>query len=439
MKYENLNSSKRENIIIRNGSVVNPQTGVMPKSDILILGGIVKEIKNNIEIKENIAIREINASGLYVCPGFIDMHVHLREPGNIAEEDIESGIKSALRGGITALACMPNTEPVLDSQHLIEYIKLKAEASDYNILPVASITKNIQGEKLSEFGLLLNSGAAAFSDDGNCVQNPKLMYEAMRYAAQFDALLILHEEDTSFSENGLVNEGYYSAMLGLEGIPNLSEDLIVARDIMLAQASGARLHITHVSSANTVKMIERAKKEQIKITCDTTSEHLFFNDSILMDYDTNFKIKPPIRSEADRKAIIEGLRNGTIDAIASDHAPHLSSEKNTSFKTASFGTIGLETLFKAGLTKLLFEENFSLDKIISLISLNPARILNIRDPLIEAGKIANIAIVDIGCEGIYNTSDIISKSKNSAFLKQSLKGEIIYTISNGKIMFRNEK
>lgn len=439
MKFENLNSSKRENIIIRNGSVVNPQTGDMSKSDILILNGIVKEIKNNIEIKENISIREINASGLYVCPGFIDMHVHLREPGNIAEEDMESGIKSALRGGITALACMPNTEPVLDSQHLIEYIKLKAEESDYCVLPVASITKNIQGEKLSEFGLLLNSGAAAFSDDGNCVQNPKLMYEAMRYAAQFDALLILHEEDTSFSENGLVNEGYYSAMLGLEGISNLSEDLIVARDIMLAQASGARLHITHVSSANTVKMIERAKKEQIKITCDTTSEHLFFNDSILMDYDTNFKIKPPIRSEADRKAIIEGLRNGTIDAIASDHAPHLSSEKNTSFKTASFGTIGLETLFKAGLTKLLFEENFSLDKIISLISLNPARILNIRDSLIEAGKIANIAIVDIDRESIYDTSDIISKSKNSAFLKQSLKGEVIYTISNGKIMFSNEK
>ena len=439
MKFENLNFSKRENIIIRRGSVVNPQTGDIFKSDILILDGVVKEIKNNIEIKENIAIREINASGLYVCPGFIDMHVHLREPGNIAEEDIESGLKSALRGGITALACMPNTEPVLDSQHLIEYIKLKAEESDYNILPVASITKNIQGEKLSEFGLLLNSGAAAFSDDGNCVQNPKLMYEAMRYAAQFDALLILHEEDTSFSENGLVNEGYYSAMLGLEGISNLSEDLIVARDIMLAQASGARLHITHVSSANTVKMIERAKKEHIKITCDTTSEHLFFNDSILMDYDTNFKIKPPIRSESDRKAIIEGLRNGTIDAIASDHAPHLSSEKNTSFKGASFGTIGLETLFKAGLTKLLFEENFSLDKIISLISLNPARILNLQDPVIEAGKIANIAIVDIDCESIYNTSDIISKSKNSAFLKQSLKGEIVYTISNGKIMFSNEK
>lgn len=439
MEFGNLNLAEKENIIIRKAFVVNPGTGEKSESDVLILDGIVKEIKKNIHFEENILIKEINASGLYICPGFIDMHVHLREPGNMAQEDIESGLKSALRGGITSLACMPNTEPVLDSEHLIEYIKLKAKELDYNICPVASITKNLKGEKLSEFGLLLNSGAAAFSDDGKCIQDSKLMYEAMRYASQFNALLILHEEDLSFSENGLVNEGYYSSMLGLEGISNLSEDLMVSRDIMLARASGARIHITHVSSAQTVKMIECAKKEGIRITCDTTSEHLFFNDSCITGYDTNFKIKPPIRSESDRKAIIEGLRNGAIDAIASDHAPHLSSEKNTSFKEAAFGSIGLETLFKASLTKLFFEENFSLDKIVTLISLNPAKILNIEDTSIKAGKIANISIIDIDSENIYKTADIVSKSKNSAFLNQALKGEIRYTISNGKIMFINDK
>jgi dihydroorotase len=439
MKFGNFNQSEKENIVIRKGFVLNPAGGEKFESDILILDGIVKEIKKNINPERNIPVNEINASGLFVCPGFTDMHVHLRDPGNTAEEDIKSGLKSALRGGITSIACMPNTEPVLDSEHLIEYIKLKAKESGYNLFPVASITKNLQGEMLSEFGLLLNAGAAAFSDDGKCVQNSRLMYEAMRYAKQFNALLILHEEDSSFSENGLVNDGYYSSMLGLEGIPGLSEDLMVSRDILLARASGARIHITHVSSAQTVKMIADAKKEGINITCDTTSEHLFFNDSCIAGYDSNFKIKPPIRSELDRRAIIEGLRDGTIDAIASDHAPHLLSEKNASFREAAFGSIGLETLFKASLTKLFFEENFSIEKILSLISINPASILNTDNALIKTGNIANIAIFDIESEKTYKTNDIISKSKNSAFLNQALKGEIRYTISNGKIMFVNDK
>ena len=438
MEFGNLNLTEKENIIIRNGFIVNPDNGEQFESDVLILSGIVKEIKKNIKFKEEDVLKEIDASGLYVCPGFMDMHVHLRDPGNFTEEDMESGVKAALRGGITSLACMPNTDPVLDCTYLIEYIKLKAAKLNYNISPVASITKNLLGEKLSEFGLLLNSGAAAFSDDGRCVQNSRLMYEAMRYGAQLDALFILHEEEQSFSENGLVNEGYYSSMLGLEGISGLSEDLMVSRDIMLAKASGAKIHITHVSSAGSVRMIADAKKDGVNITCDTTGEHLFFNDSALAGFDTNFKIKPPIRSESDRRAIIEGLKNGTIDAVASDHAPHLSSEKNTSFKEAAFGSIGLETLFKASLTKLFFEENFSLNKIISLISLNPARILNTQDSSLKIGKIANIAIVDINAQNIYKTGSIISKSKNCAFLNQSLKGEIMFTISNGRIMFVND-
>ncbi|MCL6087101.1 MAG: amidohydrolase family protein, partial [Actinobacteria bacterium] len=226
-------------------------------------------------------------------------------------------------------------------------------------------------------------------------------------------------------------------LLGLDGISSLSEDLIVSRDIMLAKITGAKIHITHVSSAKSVEMIEKAKNDGLNITCDTTCEHLFFNDSCLTEYNTNFKIKPPIRSESDRIAIIKGLRDGVIDVIASDHAPHLLNEKNVSFKEAAFGSIGMETLFKASLSKLFFEEKFAIEKIISLISYNPANILNIENTSIEPGKIANISIVDINCEDTYKLNDIISKSKNSSFINQNLKGEIKYTIANGKIMFIN--
>ncbi|MCE5330309.1 dihydroorotase [bacterium] len=437
MEFENLKSKNKENLIIKKGFVINPQTQEKFEADILILDGKISKISKDITHNNADSVREINAEGLYVCPGFVDMHVHLREPGNEEEEDVESGVRSALRGGITSIACMPNTMPVLDSCYLIEYIKIKAREINYNIYPVAAITKNLQGEVLNEIGLLINSGAVAFSDDGRGVQNARLMYEAMRYGGQFKALFILHEEDGNFSDGGLVNEGYYSAMLGLEGISSLSEDLMVQRDIMLSKVSGARIHITHISSAKSVELIARAKAEGVNITCDTTCEHLFFNDSVLTGYDTNYKIKPPIRSEYDRLAIIEGLRNGTIDAIASDHAPHLLLEKNISFKEASFGSIGLETLFKASLTKLFYEEKLSLEKIISLISLNPAKILNIEGGEIKVGSIANIAIIDINNENIYESDNIISRSKNSSFIGQRLNGEIRYTIVNGKIGFSN--
>ncbi|MCL5772550.1 MAG: amidohydrolase family protein, partial [Actinobacteria bacterium] len=253
MEFKNLNSKNKENIIIRNGFIINPQLNNKFKADILIFNGVIKEIKENILLNSKESFQEINAEGLYVCPGFIDMHVHLREPGNEDEEDINSGIKSALRGGITSIACMPNTEPAIDSEYLVKYIKLKSKELDFNIYPVAAITKNLQGEKLNNLGILKNSGAIAFSDDGKCIQNARLMYEAMRYSIQFSALLILHEEDYSFSENGLANEGYYSALLGLDGISSLSEDLIVSRDIMLAKITGAKIHITHVSSAKSVE------------------------------------------------------------------------------------------------------------------------------------------------------------------------------------------
>jgi dihydroorotase len=428
------------NIIIKNGTLINTENNSKEKVDILIERGVITRIGSDIDMGASVRqnFLEINATDLFICPGFFDMHVHLREPGNEEEENIKSGIRSALRGGVTALACMPNTKPVLDDPYLIKYIKLAAIANNFNIFPIASMTKNIAGEKIAELGLLKEAGAIAFSDDGHCVQNDKLMYEIMKYATDMDLLLILHEEDYDFSETGLAHEGYYSSFLGLDGISSFSEDLFVARDIMFAKKTDARIHITHVSSKNAVELIRKAKEEGVKVTCDVTPEHMFFNDSCIKDYDTNFKIKPPIRSEEDRKAIIDGIKDGTIDAIASDHAPHLDIEKQVSFKEAAFGSIGLETIFKASFTKLCCEEGVSLEKLVCLISKNPAKILNTNLGSIKENELANISIVDLNLEDTYKKDLIVSKSKNSAFIGINLKGEIIYTISNGRLMYSNK-
>ncbi len=431
---KNLIGSK--NILIKSGKIIDPFKCEEYFSDIYIKNGLVADIGKEVKTeKKDLAV--IDASGCLVCPGFVDMHVHLRDPGDEDEETIESGAAAALKGGVTAVACMPNTKPVIDSEHLIKYILEKSKEIDFKIFPVASMTKGIEGRKICEFGILAGTGAVAFSDDGRCVADSKLMYEIMKYSNQFGLPLILHEEDYNFSNYGLINEGYYSSMLGLDGISSLSEDVIVARDIMLAKRTKAKIHITHVSTRGSVEMIRKAKEDGVNITCDVTPHHLFFNDSCLKTFNTNFKVKPPIRSEEDRKAIIEGIREGVIDAVASDHAPHLDIEKNTTFKEASFGTIGLETLFSAGFTRLCREEKISLPKFISLITSSPAKILGIDAGKIEAGKTADIAVIDAEAAGEVKIDGFASKSKNSAFTGQKLWGKVAYTISNGKLVYIN--
>jgi dihydroorotase len=441
------------NILIKSGTVIEPSSGKETVSDIIIQDGIIKTIDKSIniesksgnpgksserynEVSENITV--LNCQNYFVFPGFIDMHVHLREPGNEDEEDVQSGSAAALRGGITSIACMPNTNPPLDREYLINNILNKSGLINFKIYPVAAMTKNLEGKEMTEIGLLKEAGAIAFSDDGKCIQDSKLMYEIMKYASYFDLPLILHEEDYCFSNYGLAHEGYYCAKLGLDGISRFSEELMISRDIMLAKAAGAKIHITHVSSKGSIILIKKAKEEGLSITCDVTPHHLFFNDSFLESYNTNLKVNPPLRSEEDRAAIVSAISEGIIDAVASDHAPHYEAEKNTTFRDAANGTIGLETLFKASYTKLVKEEKIKLSKLADLLTSGPAKILNIKVPAIKIGNKADIAIIDLEKNNKVKKEDFCSKSKNSAFIGQNLYSEVVYTINNGRLDFVNE-
>ena len=429
-----------DKILIKSGKVFEPSSGKEILSDILIQNGIIRAIEKNINVEDmgdGLAkdLVVLNCQNYFVFPGFVDMHVHLREPGNEDEEDIGSGSRAAVRGGITSIACMPNTNPPVDREYLINYILSKSKTVDFKIYPVAAMSKNLEGKEMTEIGLLKEAGAIAFSDDGKCIQDSKLMYEIMKYASHFDLPLILHEEDYSFSNYGLAHEGYYSAKLGLDGISPFAEELMISRDIMLAKMAGARIHITHVSSKGSITLIKRAKEAGLSITCDVTPHHLYFNDSFLESYDTNLKVNPPIRSEEDRKALISAISEGIIDAIASDHAPHYEAEKNTTFKDAATGTIGLETLFKASYTKLVREEKIKLSKLVALLTTGPAKILNIKAPAIKVGDKADIAIIDLEKNKKIKKEDFCSKSKNSAFVGQNLYSEVVYTINNGRLGF----
>lgn len=432
-----MNKNERKNVLVKSGRVIDPEKGKEFISDIYIKDGILAEIGENIKAKGK-ELTEIDAKGCIVCPGFVDMHVHLRDPGFEDEETIETGTLAAVKGGITTVACMPNTSPPIDSESMVKYILEKSEDAACRVLPVAAMTRGLKGTDITDMGLLAEAGAVGFSDDGRCVGDSRLMYEVMRYSTQFGLPLVLHEEDYSVSRGGLVNEGRYSSMLGLDGISSLSDDVIIARDIILAGRSMAKIHITHVSTRGGVEMIKKAREGGLDITCDVTPHHLFFNDSYLASFNTNLKLKPPIRSEEDRLALIEGIKGGVIDAIASDHAPHLDTEKNTTFRLAEFGTIGLETLFSASFSKLCREEKISLPGFISLITTSPAKILGIDAGKIEVGKTANITVIDMEAEEEIKRDSFISKSRNSAFIGQKLMGKIICTISKGKLAYINK-
>ena len=414
-------------LLIQNGWLINPRARG-GRLDILVSDGKIAGIAPHIMQED---AQCIDATGYWVTPGLIDMHVHLREPGFEYKEDIASGTDAAVHGGFTAVACMPNTDPVNDNESVLCYIKSKAaQAGRARVYPICAITKGLQGKELTEMGILLLAGAVAFSDDGKPVSDANRMRLALEYAKNFDALIISHCEEISLSQ-GVMNEGYYSAILGLDGITRAAEEVMVARDILLAQAIGTKVHIAHVSTAGSVKLIREAKARGVKVTCETAPHYFSATDEWVCAYDTNTKMNPPLRTDDDVAAIKQGLRDGTIDVIATDHAPHHIDEKRVEYNMAQNGIVGLETAFSLAMTHLVKEGVLTDEQLIERMSVRPAQLLKVEGGVLQEGAPADIAIFDPHKEVVYTEKNLHSKSKNTPFLGRRYIGAVVQTIVGG--------
>jgi len=421
------------NILLKSGRVIDPSTKTDKVLDILISEGKVALIGKNLKYRKS-EIKLVDVSGKIVIPGVIDVHTHLREPGHEEEETIASGTLSAAKGGITSVFCMANTHPVIDNQTAVEFILLKAKnEGKVNVFPVGAITKNLEGKEIAEIGELKKAGVVAISDDGNPVMDALIMRRALEYSKMFEIPVISHCEDKNLSGDGVMNEGYVSTLLGLRGIPRESEEIMVSRDIILSRLTQGHLHIAHVSTKGAVELIRQAKKAGIRVTCETCPHYFTLTDEAVRTFDTNTKIKPPLRTKEDIEAIIQGLRDGTIDCIASDHAPHTQEEKNKEYDLAPFGIIGLETLIPLTITYLVKTKKLTLSQAVEKLSYNPARIFGLKNRgTLRPGCIADITVIDIDKEQV--VKDFVSKSKNSPFIGWKLSGFATLTIVNGKIL-----
>lgn len=424
-------------LIIKGGWVVDPAQPIDQVADLLIEDGKIAAVGKN--IKSNKA-KIIETKGMIVIPGLIDMHTHLREPGREDEETIESGLRAAVAGGFTSVCCMPNTNPPIDNASVVEMVLEKAaKANKANLFVVGAITKDRLGEEISEMADLIKAGVVAFSDDGNCVSQSNVMRRALEYSKMFEAPLIIHAEDKSLAALGQINEGFYSTLLGLKGIPREAEEIIIARDLVLAELTGGRVHLTHLSSKGSVELLRQAKKQGLRVTADVTPHHLVLTEEALGNYDTNLKVNPPLRSKQDKEALIEGLRDGTIDAIATDHAPHSLEEKEKEFDSASFGVTGLETALALVLTKLVEPKKLSLSQAIAKMTTGPAKILNLPQGTLTKGKTADITVFQPSAEFEVKAEEFKSKSRNSPFVGWKLKGKVEYVLVGGKLIVKEGK
>jgi len=421
-------------LLIKNGRIIDPANNIDEVLDILVENGKISKLAKNIPPN---AKEIIDATNKIVMPGLVDMHVHLREPGREDKETLATGTKAALKGGVISVLAMPNTQPAIDSVDNVRLLKgIIQKTSQANVFIAAAITKGRLGRELTDIAKLKEEGVVAISDDGASVDNDELFLAALKQAKEHKVLVICHSEDKSLSAKGVVNLGLTSTRLGLRGISKESEYKRVARDIEFAEKAQAPVHIAHVSCKESVEIIAQAKKKGVQVTCDTTPHHLSLTEEAVLEYDTNMKMNPPLRGKEDAIAIQQGLKDGTIDAIASDHAPHTENEKEIEFERAEFGVIGLETELAVGITELVEKNVLDWIDLIKKLALNPARILGINKGTLSVGSDAEIILVSPQEEWIVKKEDFVSKSKNSAFLGKKLKGVVEYTIRAGEIVYK---
>jgi len=417
-------------LLIRNGRVIDPAGGLDAARDVLVADGSIAAVAPEIKAPE---AEVIDASGLIVAPGFIDMHAHLREPGMEHAETIESGARAAAAGGFTSVCCMPNTIPVNDSATVTSFIVERARRQALvNVFPIGAITKESAGEQLADIGAMKQAGAVAISDDGRPVMNSRVMRRAMEYGRSFGLTVIDHCEDLNLSAGGDLHEGLTSTRLGLRGIPGCSEEIMVARDLLLSQLTGARLHVAHISAKNSLAMVAQARQLGIPVTCEVTPHHFSLADREIVDYDSNFKMKPPLRSCCDVEAVLEAIANGVVDAIATDHAPHTGSSKMQEFENCPFGITGLETALGLALEKLVHTGRISLLHMVKLFTLGPARALGLTRGTLAPGAPGDVTVFSVDREWTFDVNQSQSRSRNSPFHLHQFRGGPVLTIVGGK-------
>jgi len=434
-------------LLIRGGHIVDPSQGIDQIGDLLVSEGKVVQIGSTITLSQSPErsagkAKNLDATGLVVCPGFVDLHCHLREPGFEDKETIATGTKAAAIGGFTTVCCMANTKPPLDNAAAVDWIRQKtSKDSLIGVLPIGCITKGRKGEELTDMAELAEAGVVAFSDDGDPVASSQLMRRAMEYSQELDLPIIDHCEDKGLSHDGIINEGEMSAKLGVKGIPAAAEEIMVARDLILAKLTKTRLHIAHVSTKGSVELIRRAKEEGIPVTAEVTPHHLTLTEERIAGespnkFDTNAKVNPPLRTREDVQALLKALSDGVIDAIATDHAPHSASDKDCDLKRAAFGISGLETAFGCLMT-LVHQGEISLTQLISKLTCEPARVIGRHGELgtLRAGSPANITIFDPEREWIVNSRNFASKGKNTPYDGYKFKGKVMATIANSRIIY----
>jgi dihydroorotase len=421
-------------LVIRNGRVIDPSQNLDRICDVAIENGTIREVAPTIEAHGD---AEFDATGLIVAPGFIDMHVHLREPGFEHAETIETGARAAAAGGFTSVSCMPNTQPINDSPNVTSYIVDRARRfAVVNVFPIGAITKNSAGEALAAFASMKEAGIVAISDDGKPVMNARVARRAMEFAQALDLPLIEHCEDLHLSAGGDMHEGLESTRLGLRGIPRSSEDVMVARDLILAELTGARYHVAHISSRHAVEMVGFAKKRRLRVTSEATPHHFVLADRDMTPYDSNYKMKPPLREPSDVGAVKRGLIDGMVDAIATDHAPHAGAEKMQEFERCPFGIIGLETALGLALEQLYHPGHIDLGHLVRLFTQNPANILSLNRGTLRAGSAGDVTIFSVDREWTYDVGHSASKSRNTPFHGRKFKGGPVATVVAGQIVWQ---